>query len=91
MSVSEDPNQMLCYCLGVRYGTVEEAIVEKQLTKVAQITQHTKAGGGCRSCHPDLKDLLARVKAAEEDGRAEPTERQGLGAKLKRLFGRSDS
>lgn len=79
MSTPDDPNRILCYCLGVPYGVVEAAIREQDLKTVAAITQATKAGAGCRSCHPELKELLTAVRQGE--GKARP----GF---FGRLFGR---
>lgn len=57
-----DPDKMLCYCLGVRYGTVVECVREDRLVSVAQVTRACKAGGGCRSCHPEIQEVIDAVR-----------------------------
>ena len=72
-------HKMLCFCLGVRYETVREAVVEHSCRSVKDVTQACKAGGGCRSCHPEIEEEIARVRAGMK--------RSSRGW-LSRLFGR---
>ena len=77
-----DTKKMLCYCLGVRYGRVIDAVRDPGCRTVQQVTRRCKAGGGCRSCHPEIEELLAEAQA----------ERRAAGGGIKRvlahLFGR---
>jgi NifU-like protein len=59
---------MLCYCLGVRYGTAERAIRAGGLRKVSEVTEACKAGGGCRSCHPEIQELLDHLQRERRRG-----------------------
>ena len=79
--MDRDPNKMLCYCLGVRYGRVEETIAEHGCRNVKQVTALCKAGGGCKSCHPEIEELIAEDRA-----------RKGVGLRglLSRLFSARD-
>lgn len=54
----QDPEKMLCYCLGVRYGVVQEAIDQGGVRTVTDVTRACRAGAGCRSCHPEIQELL---------------------------------
>ncbi len=49
---------MLCQCFTVTKETVKEAIFNHRLETVEDVTNHTKAGGGCTECHHDIGDLL---------------------------------
>ncbi|NGO73791.1 nitrite reductase large subunit NirB, partial [Streptomyces boncukensis] len=49
----------ICSCHAVTKGTLRGAVREAGLCDIAQLKQHTKAGTGCGSCVPALKQLLA--------------------------------
>lgn len=72
---SDDPagERMICRCYEVSAAKIERAIRDHALETVAQVTAHTRAGGGCGSCRPDIETLLARARAerarAAEDQR----------------------
>jgi len=69
MAVSGDRNKdrLLCHCLTVTWGEVEEAIRTHGCRKVSQVTGLCGAGGGCKSCHPEIEELI-RVTRAESGG-----------------------
>lgn len=48
----------ICSCHNVSKGAIAKAIAEGGLTEVGQIKSCTKAGTGCGSCVPLLKDIL---------------------------------
>jgi NifU-like protein len=53
------------------------------LTTVAQVTDFTKAGGGCQACHPKIEDILKKLWGSKT---AEPVEeRLPKGKKLSNL------
>lgn len=54
---------LLCKCFGVDEGMIERAIRMNKLTSIEQITDYTKAGGGCLTCFDRLEDLLAKVNS----------------------------
>lgn len=59
----EDPDsQMVCHCFGVTSKKIERAIRENNLRTVEDITNYTKAGGGCGSCIDELEQILESVK-----------------------------
>lgn len=49
---------VLCHCFDVTKETVREAIFNHRLETIEDVTNHTKAGGGCQECHHDISDLL---------------------------------
>ena len=77
--ISDD--RMLCYCKSVRYGEVREAIEATRATTVEQIIRHNSAGGGCRTCHNEIEELIAESVARRPRG--------GLLGFLSRLFSSS--
>lgn len=55
--------KVVCRCFGVTEEEVSRVVRENRLTTVEQVTNYTKAGGGCGGCVPDLEAILARVGA----------------------------
>ena len=49
---------MVCHCYQVTRDTIRNAIMSNRLQSVEDITNFTKAGGGCGDCHHDLQELL---------------------------------
>ena len=58
-AASRDDSRMLCYCKSVNYGEVRQAIEETDAKTVATVTAHNQAGGGCRTCHNEIEELIA--------------------------------
>jgi NifU-like protein len=58
--------QIVCECFGVTDREIERAILENQLKTVEEVTNYTKAGGGCGSCHGAIQEILDRVRAEME-------------------------
>lgn len=54
---------MVCKCFAVDSVLIENVVRANGLTTVEQVTQYTKAGGGCSSCHEGIEEILARVCA----------------------------
>lgn len=51
--------EVVCECFGVTDLEIIRAIRENSLTSVEEITNYTKAGGGCGKCEGKLRQLLA--------------------------------
>ncbi len=71
--------RVVCICFGVTEKEIERTIRENRLSTVEEVTNYTKAGGGCGGCHDDIQEILARVNGAPV---AEPPK---VVAKQKRL------
>jgi len=50
--------EVVCECFGVTDLEVKRAIEENKLKTVEEITNFTKAGGGCGKCIPRLEEIL---------------------------------
>ena len=49
---------MTCHCFQVTRDTIRNAIMQNRLESVEDVTDFTKAGGGCGDCHHDIEELL---------------------------------
>lgn len=54
---------LVCKCFGVDEGMIERAVRSNELTTIEELTNYTKAGGGCLTCFEALEGVLARVNA----------------------------
>jgi len=48
----------ICHCYQVKRSTIKNAIKQHKLKDVEDVTHYTKAGGGCTSCHHDIRHLI---------------------------------
>lgn len=64
--VTKEEFEVVCKCFGVTDREIEKAIRENNLKTVEQVTYYTKAGGGCRSCHPKIEAIIERVRKEME-------------------------
>jgi len=54
--------QVICECFGVTETEIERAIRENHLTSIEEVTNYTKAGGGCGGCHEAIQRIIDRVR-----------------------------
>jgi NifU-like protein len=67
--------QIVCECFGVTDRDIERVVLENDLTTLEEVTDYTKAGGGCGSCHEKIEALLYRImmkKREEAKEKARP-------------------
>lgn len=50
--------EVVCECFGVTDLEIRRAIQESKLKSVEEVTNFTKAGGGCGRCHERLEEIL---------------------------------
>jgi NifU-like protein len=62
---------IVCHCFGVTRQKIEDIVRRHGLVTVEQVTQYTKAGGGCGRCKPKIEDIIASVRAEAEPARPE--------------------
>ena len=54
--------EVVCECFGVTDLEVRRAVQESNLRTVEEVTNFTKAGGGCGKCHDRLLELILEVR-----------------------------
>ncbi len=70
---------ILCHCFQVTKDTVKDAILNHRLETIEDVTNYTKAGGGCTDCHHDIGDLLRDCWDKIENGEVpQATDSAGL-------------
>ncbi len=69
--------QIVCECFGVTDKEIERAVRENHLTTIEEVTNYTKAGGGCGRCHEKIQELIDAVYAGTP-AEAEPMLRPKL-------------
>ncbi len=59
--VEEDEGKIVCHCFGVTDKKIERAVRENGLRTIEDVTNYTKAGGACGSCHDEIEAILHKV------------------------------
>ena len=68
-------SRIVCRCFGVSEEQIRRTIRENSLTTVEQVTNFTKAGGGCGNCLEDVAAILAEeigLPAPEKKSESKP-------------------
>lgn len=63
IATKETEGQIVCECFGVTDREIERAIRENRLSTVEEVTDFTKAGGGCENCHDAIQEIIDKVMA----------------------------
>jgi NifU-like protein len=53
--------KIVCTCFNVTDKEIEHAIRENKLTTIEDVTNFTKAGGGCGGCHEQIQEMLDTI------------------------------
>ena len=75
----KEDSDIVCECFGVTEKEIEDAILDNSLTTLEQVTDYTKAGGGCGSCHERIETILQQMLGqAEVEVEPEKPAKSGL-------------
>jgi len=56
--------EVICECFGVTDVEVKRAVQESNLRTVEEVTNFTKAGGGCGKCHDRIAELINQIQSS---------------------------
>ena len=59
----EQEGKIVCECFGITDIEIQKAVKENNLATIEDVTNYTKAGGGCESCHETIQEIINRVRA----------------------------
>ena len=65
-AVAEKEGEIICECFGITDKEIEAAIRENNLTTIEDVTNYTKAGGGCENCHGAILEIIQKVRGEEK-------------------------
>jgi NifU-like protein len=54
----EEEGEVICKCFGVTDTKIKRVALANNLHTVEEVTNYTKAGGGCGACIPRIEDIL---------------------------------
>lgn len=69
---------LICKCFAIDAVMIEEMVWANKLRTVEDVTNFTKAGGGCAACHEDIEAILEKVlaeKGEKFDASAKPVKK----------------
>lgn len=61
----EKEEKIICKCFEVSEEKIRKVALENHLTTVEEVTDYTKAGGGCGSCIPAIEAILKDIWAVK--------------------------
>jgi NifU-like protein len=70
--VPELEGKIICECFGVTEPEIERVVRDHDLRTVEEVTNYTKAGGGCGGCHENIQEIIDRVRTEARPKPARP-------------------
>ncbi|MBW1645430.1 MAG: Fe-S cluster assembly protein NifU [Deltaproteobacteria bacterium] len=72
VEIEAPEGEVVCECFGVTDLEIERAVRENGLKTVEEVTNYTKAGGGCERCHDAIREIIARAGREAAPAREKP-------------------
>jgi len=66
--------KVVCNCFGITQEEIERVVRENNLTTVEEVTNYTKAGGGCGQCKPDIEAIIETIRKERESAKTTETD-----------------
>lgn len=77
--------EIVCKCFGVTDLQIIRAVKENKLTTLEEVTNFTKAGGGCEDCHGRINEIITEVLTGEAAKPAPQPEKPAKLTNIKRF------
>ncbi len=77
--------QIVCKCFGVTDAKIRKVARENHLRKAKEITNYTKAGGGCGCCIDEIQNILDELWKTEKHPRGEEFEEMTVVQKVMKV------
>ena len=77
--------EVVCKCFGVTDFQIKRAVLDNGLTTLEEVTNFTKAGGGCEDCHGKIKEIIDEVITGEVKKPAPAVEKPAVLTNIKRF------
>jgi NifU-like protein len=58
-----EEGKIVCECFGVTEEEIARVVKENNLRTIEEVTNYTKAGGGCGNCHEAIQEIIDRVRS----------------------------
>jgi NifU-like protein len=58
--------KVVCHCFNVTDKEIEAAVRDNNLTAIQEVTNFTKAGGACGSCHEEIQKIIDKVREVKK-------------------------
>ncbi len=58
--------KVVCKCFGVTENQIRRAVIENKLSTVDEVTNYTKAGGGCGQCRDRIAEILDEIREEQQ-------------------------
>ncbi|MDJ0763459.1 MAG: Fe-S cluster assembly protein NifU [Myxococcota bacterium] len=71
-SEDEEEGRMICFCFGVTEGKIRRVVAEDKLRTLEDVTNYTKAGGGCGACQDEIQAILDEIWGSEKPEKPKP-------------------
>jgi NifU-like protein len=78
----EDEGRIICNCFGITESKIQKVIEEDHLTTLEEVTNYTKAGGGCGACIDEIETIIEEY---QNEKAVRPKPQAARGKKLTNL------
>lgn len=81
----EDEGRVVCYCFGITESKIRRVVQENNLKTLEDVTNYTKAGGGCGACKDEIESILEELRGAVKEVPAPPKPEKKKLSNLQRI------